>query len=55
MKKLGREEATNKIKSNIKKIEKEWNKQIKIPHGGGLDSVTNRKYAQLKLALEKIT
>lgn len=42
----------NKIKANIKKIERAWKADLKKEHGGGLDSKQNEKLIKLRIGLE---
>ncbi len=40
-----------KIKINIKKIERAWKKDMKKEHGGGLDSKQNERLMKLRINL----
>lgn len=42
----------NKIKANIKKIERAWKADLKREYGGGLDSKQNEKLIKLRIGLE---
>jgi len=44
----------DKIKANIKKIERAWKADMKKEHGGGLDSKQNEKWMKLKINLEML-
>ena len=42
----------DKIKANIRKLERMWKKDLKKEHGGGLDSKQNEKLMKLRISLE---
>jgi len=42
----------DKIKANIRKIERAWKADLKKEYGGGLDSKQNEKWMKLKISLE---
>jgi len=44
----------DKIKANIKKIERAWKADMKKEYGGGLDSKQNEKWMKLKISLEML-
>jgi len=44
----------DKIKANIKKIERAWKADLKEEYGGGLDSGQNAKLIKLRINLEKL-
>ena len=43
-----------KIKANIKRLEKAWTADLKKEYGGGLDSKKNAKLMKLRISLEII-
>jgi hypothetical protein len=47
----GKKEKIAKLKANIKKMEREWKKDLKKEYGGGMDSAFNMKLTSLRIAL----
>lgn len=44
----------DKIKANIRKIERAWKADLKKEYGGGLDSKQNEKLIKLRIGLEML-